>query len=569
MNRSLLSRIMPFLLLFYVLAFAAFFIYSFITFSAGVYLPSLRWEYALKNAFVLFMDYLIPVHAAAVAVAASLSFDRGAPKPGVQSQQFAGIASSTLVAFLVLTAAYTALAEGVAPAARKRLSDMQYLTRVAGEYRRQAAAAMQAKDYRAALDALNRYLAVEPTDKEVADQRLEAISGAAAQGTPRSTEETGTPAGAGQADAQALVEKARYYEERKDWFSAHYYAQAAVALDPRRVDALRIASEAANELAHSTRSDMDAKTAELFQRKRDALAKLENGDALGAYYSFLAMANENKNDPDVARYLGESQAAVSKAAFFVDDARKVELLPGTQGILFLNRNDGESAEAVSVGKMVDLPGGDVYFFDIEAFRYDASGNVAWHFTARYGRREGDSILMRGVDSRDRAAQSQPLYLEGARSGPERNVLRLAPTVQELRALSSSRTAFAGIGISDMWRLRSRLGAYGLARQSLGVEMTMRLVMPFAFLILSILCTAMGWALRMRSSERPPVVGILLMPLLPVVLALMSLLYLYAHRVIVGFTVIGFGLTVSFIVMAALQLILLAFSLVLLAGQSTR
>jgi hypothetical protein len=58
-----------------------------------------------------------------------------------------------------------------------------------------------------------------------------------------------------------------------------------------------------------------------------------------------------------------------------------------------------------------------------------------------------------------------------------------------------------------------------------------------------------------------------MPLLPVVLALMSLLYLHAHRVIIGFTVIGFGLTVAFIALAALQLVLLAFSLVLLAGQS--
>jgi hypothetical protein len=98
---------------------------------------------------------------------------------------------------------------------------------------------------------------------------------------------------------------------------------------------------------------------------------------------------------------------------------------------------------------------------------------------------------------------------------------------------------------------------------------MRLVMPFAFLILSIFCTAMGWSLRMRSGGRLTVAGIILMPLLPVVLALMSLLYLHAHRVIVGFTVIGFGLAVAFIVMAALQLVLLVVSLVLLAGQSSR
>ena len=133
----------------------------------------LRWEYALKRAFVLFMDYLIPVHAAAVAVAASLSFDAGAPRPGGPARPFSRIVSSTLVAFLVLTAAYTALAEGVAPATRKRLADMQYLSRVAGEYKRQAAAAMQGGDYRAALDAINRYLGVDPGNKQMAAQRLD------------------------------------------------------------------------------------------------------------------------------------------------------------------------------------------------------------------------------------------------------------------------------------------------------------------------------------------------------------------------------------------------------------
>jgi lipid-A-disaccharide synthase-like uncharacterized protein len=149
------------------------------------------------------------------------------------------------------------------------------------------------------------------------------------------------------------------------------------------------------------------------------------------------------------------------------------------------------------------------------------------------------------------------------------VLRLLPTVEELRALSSSRTALSGMSIGEMWRLRGRLGSYGLARQSISVEMTMRLVMPFAFLIISILSTALGWSMRVKDGARIPAIGIVLMPLLPVVLALMSLLYLHAHRVIVGFTVIDFGLTVAFIALAALQLILLSFSLVLLAGQSGR
>jgi hypothetical protein len=561
---------MPFLLAFYALSLAAFFIYAIVTFSAALYLPALRWEYALKRAFVLFIDYLIPVHAAAVAVAASLSFDGGTARPGGSARPFNRIVSSTVVAFLVLTAVYAALAEGAVPGTRRRLSDMQYLSRVAGEYKRQGAAAMQAGDYGAALDAINRYLGVDPGNRQMAAQRLEAISRAARQGAPAPAMAlAGAGSSADEADAQALVEKARDYAAQKDWFSAHYYAQAAFTLDPRRVDALRLASEAGNMIAGLTLAEKDQKTAQLFQRKKDALAKLESGDSLGAYYAFAGLAAQYPKDADSANYLAASAVAVQKAAFFLDDARKIEMLPGTQGILFLNRNDAESTEAVWFGKMVELPGGETYFFDIEAVRYDASGIVAWHFSAPYGRRDGDSILMHAVDRRDPSVQKLPLYLQGTRAAPDRYVLRLLPAVEELRVLSSNRTALAAMSISEMWRLRERLGSYGLARQSLSVEMTMRLVMPFAFLIISILATALGWAMRVREGGRLPAAGIVLMPLLPVVLALMSLLYLHAHRVIIGFTVIGFGLTVAFVALAALQLVLLAFSLVLLAGQSSR
>ena len=44
---------------------------------------------------------------------------------------------------------------------------MRYLSRIAGVYKRQAAAAMEGKDFRAALDALNRYLTVDPPNKDM------------------------------------------------------------------------------------------------------------------------------------------------------------------------------------------------------------------------------------------------------------------------------------------------------------------------------------------------------------------------------------------------------------------
>ena len=264
MNRSILGRITSFIFAFYSLSFLAFVAYALLTFSASVYLPSMQWEYALKRGFVLFMDYLIPVHAAAIAVGASLAgMGRTARVQGAPAQPFSRMVSSTLVTFLVLTAGYAVLFEGVYPAAVRRISDMQYQSRVAAEYRQEAAATEKSGDYRGSLDAVNRYLAIDKGNKSFTDKRLELIALAAKQAAPAPLPAVaGLTAETGALSAQALMEKAQYYFERQDWFSAHYYAQSAASLDARRTDAQRLAAQAWDKITGLTQAEKDAKTAE-------------------------------------------------------------------------------------------------------------------------------------------------------------------------------------------------------------------------------------------------------------------------------------------------------------------
>lgn len=131
MNRSLFSRISTFLFVFYLLSFGIFFLVSALRFTSELVLPSLRWAYALDGAFVLFMDYLLPVHAAAVAVAASLSGGSERAPQRTQTQPFNRIAASSLVMFLLLSVAYTLVFEITYPAARRRLTDLQHTTSLA------------------------------------------------------------------------------------------------------------------------------------------------------------------------------------------------------------------------------------------------------------------------------------------------------------------------------------------------------------------------------------------------------------------------------------------------------
>lgn len=571
MNRSLLSRIASFLFAFYALSLLAFFAYALLTFSATQFLPSMRWEYALKRGFVLFMDYLIPVHAAAVAVGASLAGVAQARRaPGAAAEPFNKLVSSTLVTFLVLTAGYTVLYEGLYPAARRGLSDMQYRSSLARQYMSQADAALKKGDYRASLDAVDRYLAIDPSNKETADKRLELSARAARQSPPApGPSVAGLEAMSPDASAQALVDKAKYYTDRQDWFSAHYYAQAASALDPRRTDALRLAAQAAEKLGAIIESEKDAKSALLFRQKKDAYDLLIGGNVVAAYYRFLELQKENPGDSDIATYLGIASDKVAKTTFFLDDARKMETLPGTQNILFLNGAEKDATEAVYIGKMVEQAQGDAYFYDIEAVRYDPAGSVTWHFGAPFGRREGGSILMNCVDRTDTRVRFLPRYVQGTRAPAEMNLLALRPTVEQMHSLSLGRDALAVLGLAELWRMRADLGSFGLSREALTVDMAMKMLMPCVFLILSIFSLSLGWAFRARYFGRMSLIAIIMMPLVPLVLSVLSLLYVHAHRVIIGFTVLAFGFTAALAVLAALQVVLLVVALIMLAGQSTR
>jgi hypothetical protein len=117
-------------------------------------------------------------------------------------------------------------------------------------------------------------------------------------------------------------------------------------------------------------------------------------------------------------------------------------------------------------------------------------------------------------------------------------------------------------------LRGTLGRFGKGEETLSIELAMRILMPFAFLILSFFAVSFGWALRARYLGRPPLLAIIFLPLVPVAAALTSLMYVHAHRVILGFAVLAGGLPAALLVCAGLQLALLAAALGLLAGQTT-
>jgi hypothetical protein len=553
-----------------VLSFGIFYLVSALQFTSELVLPSLRWTYALDRAFVLFIDYLLPVHAAAIAVAASLSGVRQqSPQSGSQARPFSRLVASSLVIFLLLSVAYTLAFEITYPAAQRRLLELQYVSRLARQLKTQSEAAGQSA--RTSLGLVNRYLEIDPGNKEMVDRKVELESLAAHQAAPSALPKPAGEEANSALGAQALMETAQKYFDRKDWFSANYYAQKASTLDPRRTDALRLAAQASEKLSEAMTPGPgnDAQKVALYKQKMEAYRLFSRNDYLGAYYSFARLAAQHPKDIDITTYLDKASEELSKISFFLDEEKRVETLPGVERILFFNRTGTEGMEAVAIGRMVQAREG-TYFLDVEAVHYDTAGSVAWHFSAPYGKLQGGTIILRCIDRDNPNQQSVPVYSQGqgVRPAQESTLLRVEPTEDEMRFLSTQQDPLADAGPVELWRLRDTLGSFGLSRGALSIELMMKLLMPFAFLILSFLALSFGWAFRARYVGGLSGLTVLLVPLVPIVLSVLTLMYLYAHRVILGFAVIAFGFTTALAVGAVLQFILLASALIILAGQST-
>jgi uncharacterized membrane protein len=97
---------------------------------------------------------------------------------------------------------------------------------------------------------------------------------------------------------------------------------------------------------------------------------------------------------------------------------------------------------------------------------------------------------------------------------------------------------------------------------------MRLVLPFSFVILSFFAISAGWTWRKRYISRPPVLALLLVPLIPFAIAVLTAIYHYFHRTIIGAVLLAADFTPTLIVVLLLQALLLLVSLALMAGQST-
>jgi hypothetical protein len=181
------------------------------------------------------------------------------------------------------------------------------------------------------------------------------------------------------------------------------------------------------------------------------------------------------------------------------------------------------------------------------------------------------VLLHGIDREHIGRDLLPRPVVGSVQRLEpRNLLSLAPRPEQLPALRSpgpaGRSRLGAVSLDTLWLARAGIGAFGQLEAALSLEILMRLLLPFVFLNLGLLATALGWSYRLVGGRRPALAAYLVIPLFPVAAALLVGVYLKVHRALAAYALLAWGFRPALVGLAVLQGAILAVLLVVLAGR---
>jgi hypothetical protein len=569
MRRPTVSTPFGVLFAFYLLAFVFFTVRAIFTFPAQELLGVFMWPHVWSRAFLDLMRYAIPVTVAGTAVAYSLL---SSPPVGT-GVPIHGFVSSHFVGLVALTVLFTALFLGLQPRVAVDREQLYALSTQARVYLAQAESALATGDRRSALHSYERYMTIDADNREIQSRATDlrtALYGEA--GTPAREQETGQrllleKLSEGLSPPE-LMDLADRFMSDGDYFTAYYYANLAVQIDSRRSDARRLAAKAQEMIRRFDPTPLEQREARLFVDKRRGFDLYTSGEYVESYRVFFALQEEAPRDPEVAKYLEASRIQLARQAFFLDEARAAEAMPGVERLLFLNPRQENLREVVYLGKMSRTPEG-VFFVDIEVAGF-TSTKLLYHYGAPYGKLYDGQVNLYGIERRESQSETHLVVYRGtvpSGNGEVPEMLSLVPGIGVLPTLKSERGSLDSQSFFALWRVRRQITEFGHLEAPIGLEIVKRILIPFSFLVLALAGMSAGFRFRADRARRPGWPAYVLMPIFPLVALYLSSFYIFAQRVIVAFVMVRSGFLAALIVLLALQALALFLALIALAGQS--
>ncbi len=517
-----------------------------------------RW--IAYNTVILFSRYMLAVTLTGILLCYSLVFPFKSGS-GVSRISFNELIGKNIILFLVFTAVYFSLYEGVSPGLQKAQHEMAAETAIALDFFHEGRKSLEDKKFTAAHDAFSSFLVLDRENKIV----QEALTWTAAQMEIKPAQPV--PSG-GTAPAVKTLDyfgDAEKYFKDGNYFSAYYYAFLASETEEKNLKekALRLMAETEKKISTVKALAVDKKKRTYYKRKMAAVDALKSGRYYDAYYAFKELRRDFPRDRDLVDFFNRSRSAVQKNYFFVDEIRKYAGIPGVDNIMYVQQSKSGIDRLVRIKKFIQANDGR-YFFSVEVLAFSPGKGIIEHYTAPYGKLSTDGyIILKAMERNEKKAYT-PTYLVKPPSRENISAERLIPSPRELILLrKGGMTGTSSIlDLIDMWRT---VGKFGYLQTPLEISLLESILLPFTFFIFSMFAVSIGWFFRIRR-RRIPAAGLLLVPILPFVLHRLVQLYLFGAKGFYAFFLFKTGLTVSLALLLGVQALLLFWSLLGIARQ---
>lgn len=451
----------------------------------------------------------------------------------------------TIVALGVVNGLWVALLEPRVEARLERVAFESELARVSWDEAQQSRAAGRLTD---ALDQALVHISIAGSSEEALRFIQEVRAEAATE--DRLVRRTARPpeleAGPRAVDARELsvadlVMRAQDFFAVGDFISAHYFASLAIELSgDTRIDARRLQSRALAAIEGAALGIEEAAARDYYRDKIQAYEYLIAGsDSAGhiieTYLRFMDLAMRQPEDTDLATYLPLAREALRRIAFPVAEAQASAGLPGTNNLVFINRETPGFVELVVVDRVVESRDG-VFFHGIEVLQRREPGaempagplgglglpsEPVVHLRAPYGKLIESMLVMRAVRPDGEFSDPDswvvaPTYYIGAPPDDVGFAIPLQYGVDELRAFAAGPESTRFLPITDLMTVPALLEEIGRPSVIAWRELARRLLAIGGFFVLAFAALAFAWGYRSRYYATPPLPVILLIPAVPLV-----------------------------------------------------
>ena len=383
-------------------------------------------------------------------------------------------------------------------------------------------------------------------------------------------------------NAPEALEMAETALREERFFDAHWLAtlgsQLAGEGSPEKNIATRLAGRAWNGINSLAPTNRESRAYTIFRLKRDGHGALLGKEWIRAYYIFLELAEKEPNDPDVKKYLALSETGIKQIAFFTDE---LEMNLGailTGAIFSLPHNDGRLVMRIgSLSTFAD----SAYGIGNEIMAFDRDGKPLWSIEAPFAKimplaidTGGISVLLRALDREDKTARWEPKIInlgqrtQNSGSGDPRTdggaVIPIRLTWDNFLLLSNVQRELTGLSVTELKKASENLLNCGYLPEVFEAELLRRFAEPAFLLPLGILSLVIGW--RYRAMKRTRYMSIIMLGVLPLVFngAVHFFRGILNNLGIMAVVTLGFSAAV--VAFSVGMIILLIFSLIILAAQ---